>query len=68
MPLTLDEMAETKKSLPPNDRLGNFVLIDKQRLSKELADFKAGVKTKEEVEVVADVLFERLRRANMRVK
>ena len=61
-------MARTEKSPPCKSRLGNFVLVDKKRLSKELSDFQAGVKSKEEVEAVADVLFEHLRRANMRVK
>ena len=39
-----------------------------QRLAKELSDFKNNVKTKEQVEAVADILFERLRRSNMRCK
>lgn len=57
-----------KKKSPPNGRLTNFVLVDKKRLSKELSQFQAGVKSKEDVEVIADILFERLRRANMRWK
>ena len=60
-------MNSQKKSLPSNGRLGNFGLVDKKRLDKELSQFKAGVKSKEEVEATADVLFERLRRANLRV-
>ncbi len=61
-------MPKTKKSPPCNGRLGNFVLVDKKRLSTELSQFQAGVKSKEEVEATADVLFERLRRLNMGVK
>jgi len=57
-------MAETKKSPPCKSRLGNFVLVDKKRLSKELSDFQAGVKTKEQVEATADIFFERMRRLN----
>lgn len=59
---------DKKKKSPPNGRLTNFVCVDKKRLSKELSDFQTGVKSKEEVEATADVLFERLRRANMRWK
>lgn len=59
---------EPKKKSPPNGRLTNFVCVDKKRLHKELSDFQSGVKTKEDVEATADVLFERLRRVNMRWK
>ena len=61
-------MAKEKKNLPSKGRLENFVLVNKQRLAKELSDFQAGVKSKEEVEATADVLFEHLRRVNMRWK
>ena len=61
-------MDKKKKSPPCNGRLGNFVLVDKKRLAKELSQFQAGVKSKEQVEATADVLFERLRRSNMRWK
>jgi len=61
-------MNKTKKSPPCKSRLGNLILVDKKRLDKELSDFQAGVKTKEDVELVIDPLFERLRRANMRWK
>lgn len=62
-------MPKKKKSLASREtRLTNFVCVDKERLSKELSDFRKGVKSKEEVEVTADVLFERLRRVNMRWK
>jgi len=60
--------SKKKKACHGNDRLGNFVLVDRKRLAKELSDFQAGVKTKEQVEATANVLFERLRRANLRVK
>jgi len=60
-------MSKKKKSPLCKSRLGNFGLVDKKRLDKELSQFKAGVKSKEEVEATADVLFERLRRANLRV-
>jgi len=42
--------------------------VDKKRLATELSQFQAGVKTKEQVEANADVLFERLRRLNMGAK
>jgi len=58
-------MKPQKKSPPSNGRLGNFILVDKKRLATEISQFKAGVKSKEEVEANADVLFERLRRLNM---
>ena len=58
-------MNKVKQSPSSNDRLGNFVLIDKQRLSKELSDFKSGVKSKEDVEIVADVFFEQMRKLNL---
>lgn len=71
-------MPKKKKSLPAtgrlrnnnrsSDKLNSFVLVDKQRLAQSLKDFQAGVKSKEQVEAVADVLFERLRRVNMRWK
>ena len=61
-------MNKTKQSPSSNDGLGNFVLVDKKRLATEIAQWGEGVKTKEEVEATADVLFERLRRANMRWK
>ncbi len=53
-----------KKKSPPNGRLTNFICVDKKRLSKELSDFQAGVKEKREVEAVADVFFEQMRRLN----
>lgn len=56
---------KTKKNLPSNGRLGNLILVDKKRLSKELSDFQAGVKKKEDVEAVADVFFEQMRRLNL---
>jgi len=55
---------EPKKKSPPNGRLTNFVCVDKKRLSKELSDFQAGVKSKEDVEATADVFFEQMRRLN----
>ncbi len=55
---------DKKKKSPPNGRLTNFICVDKKRLSKELSDFRKGVKSKEEVEVVADVFFEQMRRLN----
>lgn len=61
-------MKPQKKSPPSNGRLGNFILVDKKRLATELAQFQAGVKSKEEVEAVLDPLFECLRRANLRWK
>jgi len=61
-------MKPQKKSPPCKSRLGNLILVDKKRLAIELSQFKAGVKTKEDVEATADILFERLRRANMRWK
>lgn len=61
-------MAKTKKSPPCNGRLGNFILMDKKRLATELSQFEEGVKSKEEVEANADVLFEHLRRLNMGAK
>ncbi len=51
-----------RKSPPSNGRLGNLILVDKKRLHKELSDFEKGVKTKEQVEANADVLFEHLRK------
>ncbi len=57
-----------EKNLPSNGRLGNLILVDKKRLHKELSDFEKGVKTKEQVEANADVLFEHLRRLNLGVK
>ena len=59
---------KNKKNLPCNGRLGNLILVDKKRLSKELSDFQAGVKSKEEVEANADVFFESMRRLNLGVK
>jgi len=56
---------KTKKSLPDNGRLGNFVCVDKQRLAKELSDFRKGVKSKEDVGTTTGVLFEHLRKLNM---
>ena len=61
-------MDKKKKSPPCNGRLGNFVLVDKKRLAKELSHFQAGVKSKEDVEAVADVFFEQMRRLNLGVK
>jgi len=57
-----------RKSPPCKGRLNKFVLVDKKRLDKELSQFKAGVKSKQDVEATADVLFERLRRFNLRWK
>ena len=61
-------MSKNKKNLPCNGRLGNLILVDKKRLSRELSDFQAGVKSKEEVEANADVFFESMRRLNLGVK
>jgi len=61
-------MTKAKQSPSSNDGLGNFVLVDKKRLATEIAQWGKGVKTKEEVEATVDILFERLRRANMRWK
>ena len=57
-----------QKNLPSNGRLGNLILVDKKRLSKELSQFQAGVKSKEQVEANADVFFESMRRLNLGVK
>jgi len=61
-------MSKTKKSPLCKSRLGNFVLVDKKRLTKELSQFEAGVKSKEEVEATVDVYFESMRRLNLGVK
>lgn len=58
-------MPKTKKKSLTEARLTNFICVDKKRLSKELSDFQAGVKSKEQVEATADALFESLRRLNM---
>ncbi len=61
-------MNSVKKSPPCNGRLGNFVLVDKKRLAKELSQFKAGVKSKEEVEATASVFFDLMGRLNGGIK
>lgn len=62
-------MPNKKKSLASREtRLTNFVCVDKERLHKELSQFQAGVKSKEEVEATADVFFEQMRRLNLGVK
>lgn len=57
-------MAKTKKSLPPNGRLGDLILVDKQGLTKLLHDYEFGVKTKEEIVPFVDSYFELMRRLN----
>jgi len=58
-------MTNPKKNPPDKGRLGDFVCVSKQRLAKELSDFRNNVKSKEEVEAVADVFFESMRRLNL---
>ena len=57
-----------KKKSPPNGRLTNFICVDKKRLSKELTEFKQGVKSKEEVEATASIFFELIGRLNGGIK
>ena len=57
-----------QKSPPCNGRLGKFILLDKEKLAKEISQWGKGVKTKKEIEATVDVLFERLQRANLRMK
>jgi len=61
-------MLKTKKSPPCKSRLGNLILVDKKRLATEISQFKAGVKSKEEVEATVDAYFESMRRLNLGVK
>jgi len=61
-------MPKKQKSPPCKSRLGNFVLVDKKRLSKKISQWGEGVKTKKEIEATVDVLFERLQRTSMGVK
>lgn len=56
--------SQKKKACQGNDRLGKFVLPDKEAVNESLADFKAGRKSKEDVEIVTDVFFEQMRRLN----
>ena len=58
-------MTKTRQSPSPNDRLGNFVLVDKKRLTKEISQWGKGIKTKKEIEATVDVLFEQIRRLNL---
>jgi len=57
-------MSPKKEKACQDDRLGNLILVDKKRLAKELSDFQSSVKSKEEVEAVADVFFEQMCRLN----
>jgi len=56
--------SQKKKACHGNDRLGKFVLPDKEAVNESLADFKAGRKSKEDVEAVTDIFFEQMRRLN----
>ena len=61
-------MTKPKQSPSSNNGLGNLILVDKKRLVQKLSQFQMGVKSKEEVEAVAEVLFEQMRRFNIGLK
>lgn len=63
-------MERKNKSLTPHDhaRLGSFVIPNKAKVEESLSQFKKGVKTKQEVEAIADVFFESMRRFDVGVK
>jgi len=51
-----------KKNPPDKGRLGNLVLIDKQRLSRKLSEIPPDVNTKADVEATMDIFFEQMGR------
>jgi len=61
-------MPEKKKARQVDGRLGNFVLPDKKAVEENLTQFQKGVKSKEEVEAVADCYFETMRKLNLGFK
>jgi len=46
-----------QKNPPSKGRLGNLVLIDKQRLSRKLSEIPHDVNTRADVEATMDIFF-----------